>query len=483
MPTARLVQIKLTLEDLASKALKGTEKSFGALSKNLKNAESASNKFALGMTAAVTAASVAGFKMAETAGKYNSVKDAFGSMTKDMGVNVEDFEKNVADASAGTLDKLTILQGGTRALSLIGGEAFSDFGGQFAQMAELSKKAARATGQDVTYMFDSLITGMSRESKMILDNLGITVDLTKAKEDYAVSLGKTTDELTVSEEKTAVLNHTLEMLDGTYGDVAASSGGLSGAVSKLKTSLKNAQITIGQELAPAFNELIRTITPLIVEYVPKMIQGVKDLIKYFSENEHALIIVAGAISGALILSVKAAIVAFGSLALALAPFMIGGAIVGGVVVGFKWLGDNWDGISKKIRESTTATVRFIADEFNDIKNIVGGILNWVGDIYMKIIRMIDGTIGAVGSVFSSIGGVAGGFIKDMLNFDTGGVVPGAVGQPVPAIVHGGETVLPVGANIGGGMTININGGTYLDRDSGRKIAEQISQHLRFNQRL
>ena len=483
MPTSRIVQIKLTLEDLASKALKGTEKSFGALNKSLKSAESASNKFALGMTAAVGAASIAGFKMAETAGKYNSVKDAFGSMTKDMGVDVGEFEKNVADASAGTLDKLTILQGGTRALSLIGGEAFRDFGGQFAQMAELSKKAARATGQDVTYMFDSLITGMSRESKMILDNLGITVDLTTAKAEYAETLGKTADELTTSEEKTAVLNHTLEMLETTYGDVAASSGGLSGAVSKLKTSLKNAQITIGQELAPAFNELIRTMTPLIVEYVPKMIQGTKDLIKFFKENEWALTIVAGAITGMLIPSIWGAITAFGALAITLAPYLIGGAIIGGIVAGIYAIYKNWDTISAKMNDIGHSIGGGIRDFFIGIQNTIGGIFNWISDKY----NAITGWFGNISNMASSIGRSmdvsVGGFLKDMLNFDTGGIVPGAVGQPVPAIVHGGETIIPAGASIGGGMTVNINGGTYLDRDSGRKIAEQISQHLRFNQRL
>ena len=481
--STRIVQIKLTLEDLASKALKGTEKSFSAFGKNLKSAESASNKFAIGMTAAVGAASLAGFKMAETAGKYNSVKDAFGSMTKAMGISVGDFEKSVADASAGTLDKLTILQGGTRALSLIGGDAFSDFGGQFAQMAELSKKAARATGQEVTFMFDSLITGMSRESKMILDNLGITVDLVAAKEEYAKSIGKEADELTVSEEKTAVLNHTLEKLEKTYGDVAASSGGLSGAVSKLKTSLKNAQITIGQELAPAFNELVRTITPLIQEHVPKMIQGVKDLIKFFKENEQVLIIVAGAIAGMLVPSIWGAITAFGAFAVTLAPFMLGGIIIGGLVAGIYTIYKNWDTISGKMNDIGHSIGGGIRNFFIGIQNTIGGIFNWISDKYNTIVGWFGDINNIASNIGRSIGGAAGGFLKDMLNFDTGGIVPGAVGQPVPAIVHGGETILPVGASIGGGMTVNINGGTYLDRDSGRKIAEQISKYLRFNQRL
>jgi len=237
-------------------------------------------KTSLLVTGAIAGVGAISLKFGETAGKYESIKDAFGSMTKSMNINVEDFEKTVAKASAGTLDRLTILQGGTRALSLIGGEAFTDFGAQFAKMAELSKKSARATGQDVTYMFDSLITGMSRESKMILDNLGITVDLTQAKSDFAQELGKSVDALTVSESKTAVLNHTLEKLEDTYGEVAVSSGGFSGAMQKLKAQLTDAKIEIGTELLPVLNEIVRSLIPIVKDLLPKFIKGMKGLIDW-----------------------------------------------------------------------------------------------------------------------------------------------------------------------------------------------------------
>lgn len=238
---------------------------------------------ALIVTGALTGVAIASMKLGTVAGKYESVRDAFGSMTKGMGIDINKFEKDVASASRGTIDKLTILQGGTRALSLIGRDAFSDFGSQFAQMAELSKKSARATGQEVDFMFDSLITGMSRESKMILDNLGITVDLTQAKKDYAAELGKGVDELTLTESKTAVLNHTLGKLEENYGEVAASSGGFSGAMSTMKTTIKDAQIEIGTALLPILNEIIRTLTPLIKDHLPKFIEGVKKGVKWLKE--------------------------------------------------------------------------------------------------------------------------------------------------------------------------------------------------------
>jgi phage-related protein len=52
----------------------------------------------------------------------------------------------------------------------------------------------------------------------------------------------------------------------------------------------------------------------------------------------------------------------------------------------------------------------------------------------------DAALGALGSIGGVIGGAAGA-IGGILGFDTGGVVPGPVGAPRFAVVHGGEEVL------------------------------------------
>lgn len=54
--------------------------------------------------------------------------------------------------------------------------------------------------------------------------------------------------------------------------------------------------------------------------------------------------------------------------------------------------------------------------------------------------------GAIGEkdAGSKIGGALGGIGGGMLPFATGGKVPGKKGKPVRALVHGGETILPVG---------------------------------------
>lgn len=57
-------------------------------------------------------------------------------------------------------------------------------------------------------------------------------------------------------------------------------------------------------------------------------------------------------------------------------------------------------------------------------------------------RKLGGRGGA--SAGANIGRVAGGLAGTLLPFKKGGMVGGKKGKPVPALLHGGEYVLPVG---------------------------------------
>jgi hypothetical protein len=55
---------------------------------------------------------------------------------------------------------------------------------------------------------------------------------------------------------------------------------------------------------------------------------------------------------------------------------------------------------------------------------------------------------------------------------------------VPAIVHGGETVIPVGGRLPNtGFTINISGNTFLDDEAPRKMADSIINALKLELKI
>jgi hypothetical protein len=68
-------------------------------------------------------------------------------------------------------------------------------------------------------------------------------------------------------------------------------------------------------------------------------------------------------------------------------------------------------------------------------------------------------------------------------FASGGTVPGSIGAPMLAMVHGGETITPAGGGGGGGggpeIHIHIDQGAYIDGPSIDILTNRIAQRLRF----
>lgn len=99
---------------------------------------------------------------------------------------------------------------------------------------------------------------------------------------------------------------------------------------------------------------------------------------------------------------------------------------------------------------------------------------------MAVLRALTGPTG-IAIALASVG-VGLAVNAAVQSFQKGGVVAGPVGSAQLAIVHGGETVIPVGGRGGGGDTININfpqGSTVLLDDRGAmKLGAIISDAQR-----
>ena len=116
------------------------------------------------------------------------------------------------------------------------------------EMMEIARASSRVTGQSIQKSFDDISVGIGRQSRMILDNLGIIVDSKKAYEDYAKAHDLTVDALTESEKKQAFANATMEAgLDivkrvNIQGLTAAES------MQAFSATMQNVKISIGKAL-------------------------------------------------------------------------------------------------------------------------------------------------------------------------------------------------------------------------------------------
>ena len=125
----------------------------------------------------------------------------------------------------------------------------------------------------------------------------------------------------------------------------------------------------------------------------------------------------------------------------LGPFGIVGALIwkfrDQILGAFR---DVWDWLrDSPIFSPVIDGIQAIIDFVRELPGKVVGILKDIPGMVADAIRDVPG-LGAAIDVFTGIAG------KVKERFDKGGIVPGPLGRPLLATVHGGEMVLPVGAS-------------------------------------
>lgn len=181
------------------------------------------------ITAAFSVKAVVQFanQTAELANKARGVKAAFDKLGDPSLLS------NLRKATAGTVDDLQLMQRAVQANN------FKIPLDQLATYLNFATKRARETGQSVDYLVDSIITGLGRQSVMILDNLGISAaeirENMKGGASMAEAVGKIIKE---------------QMGDGaTEIDKAAV------ATERLTAAWTNFQIAVGEETSGPLNEI------------------------------------------------------------------------------------------------------------------------------------------------------------------------------------------------------------------------------------
>lgn len=129
-----------------------------------------------------------------------------------------------------------------------------------------------------------------------------------------------------------------------------------------------------------------------------------------------------------------------------------------VLVGHSIIPDLVNGMMAWFKKGADFIIGIFEDAFKVVKKVI--------DIASKPVSVVKSVGEKVGGFFSSVG--------NTLGFASGGVVPGPIGAPVPAIVHGGETVIPAGASFGA-PNITINATISNDYDV-RRLAEELKRY-------
>ena len=100
-----------------------------------------------------------------------------------------------------------------------------------------------------------------------------------------------------------------------------------------------------------------------------------------------------------------------------------------------------------------------------IQGMIDGLANNASSLYQTIATIVANAAAVGGATSSGSASVPG--------YQFGGIVPGPLGAPQLAVVHGGERIIPTGRSSSGGVTINI--GTLYG--TSREVAEQTARYL------
>lgn len=106
----------------------------------------------------------------------------------------------------------------------------------------------------------SATEGIKNENSTLVDNAGVTKNVSKMWEEYAAQLGKGANQLTQAEKIQAEYNGIMRETEAQVGNAEKAMSGMQGQQAQLKVETQNLQIAIGQGLTPAFTGLARAGT-------------------------------------------------------------------------------------------------------------------------------------------------------------------------------------------------------------------------------
>jgi lambda family phage tail tape measure protein len=234
---------------------KGALQGIGGVTSMLKDLSDKSKGFVdrikshwIGFTAAT--ASVAGaiyttkriFQEFDEAVQRQEKRIAFENLANSVGQNARKIVSDVRAAAGEMLSYQKSLELTGQAM-LLGLEP-----GTIVRLTEISRASSKVTGQTITQAFSDITLGVARQSKLILDNLGILVDYDTHLKHMQVALGKTESQLTDTDRRQAFLNATFEAGDRIISRVGKSTNSLNDELQRTKARIEDLKTELKDEV-------------------------------------------------------------------------------------------------------------------------------------------------------------------------------------------------------------------------------------------
>lgn len=209
---------------------------------------------ALGIAGAVKLAGVID-DLTRVGAQAERVGNSFRQMQASIGQSAEGTLSALRKASTGAIADTQLELNANRAKVL----GVAQTSGQLAQLLEAAAARGKAVGRSTAEAFDDIVTGIGRMSPLILDNLGILTGGAATFNAYAVSIGKTADQLSDAEKKQALFNKVIEDSRSLVEANKNQGEDLATTFERMDASIQNAKVALGELFGPAVAVVAQSI--------------------------------------------------------------------------------------------------------------------------------------------------------------------------------------------------------------------------------
>jgi hypothetical protein len=143
----------------------------------------------------------------------------------------------------------------------------------FKDFAAFNRRAGLSMGEAVV----TATEGVKNENSVLVDNVGLTKNLSNMWKDYAASVGKTVDELDKHDKVTATLNGSIAEGAAVTGNAAKALQGYQGQMAEADSAQRKFSASMGQILAPVMVGLAQIGTFLIDHLFKPFVVGIQQI--------------------------------------------------------------------------------------------------------------------------------------------------------------------------------------------------------------
>ena len=177
---------------------------------------------------------------------FEDLERGFNKLGRSIDLSSEGLNKLRA-ATNGTVNDMELMKQANNAMML--GVVQSE--DEMAQLFDTAQRLGQALGKDAVHSIESMVTGMGRQSRLMLDNIGIMVKAEVAYKNFAKEQGIQVKNLDDAQKKTAFNNEVLRQSEAIMHLVGEEVLSTNANIARMQVSTVNLGKNVGEALTPA----------------------------------------------------------------------------------------------------------------------------------------------------------------------------------------------------------------------------------------